>query len=271
MNFFKRIEKKLYGLASPQVDNGGVDSANKKSTLVESPDPMFTLVNSAYSIGNIELRREKIKGKDFFCYKDKQLVLGHEALNIFINSNQKSNNILDIGCGWQQIHSNIMKDNGLKPLTCDLIKQADFNGFYENVDFGNPFDAIWCCHILEHTLNPHDFLLKLKGDIKEGGLLALTVPPLKHDIVSGHINLFNSGLLLYRLILAGFDCSQALVGQYGYNISIVMRVKKIEQLPPDLTYNAGDIERLAQFFPFDAKQGFDGNDLNLNWNDNAAI
>ena len=59
------------------------------------------------------------------------------------------------------------------------------------------------------------------------------------------------------MILAGWDCSEAKVMSYGYNISVV--VEKKEAVLPELRMDYGDIERLAPFFPFDAKHGFDGN------------
>lgn len=232
---------------------------------------LLVLNSLIFTIGSTRLHKIKEDPTETFYLNGRDLVLGHEALRIFVASCRPGENILDVGCGEIQTHSVIMKENALNPKTCDLAESADYTGFYEKISFENEFDAIWCCHVFEHTLNPHDFLLKLKGDIKEGGLLAITVPPLKHAIVGGHVNLFNAGLLLYRLILAGFDCSQALIGRYGYNISVVTRVKKISELPKDIAYDAGDIERLSHYFPFRARQDFDGNDLNICWDVDRII
>ena len=79
----------------------------------------------------------------------------------------------------------------------------------------------------------------------------------------GHLSLWNAGLLLYNLILAGFDCRSAAVKTYDYNVSVIVR-KKAAPLP-ELTYDFGDIEKLSQFFPFEAKHGFDGNIESINW------
>lgn len=191
------------------------------------------------------------------------ILFGYEALEKFLQMCSPADKILDIGCGKKQNHAAIMRENGLNPLTCDFFENCDYRGFYENISFSEgEFDAIWCNHVLEHTLNPHNFLNKIYHDIKEDGILALTVPPLKQNIVGGHVNLFNSGLLLYRMILAGFDCSGAKIWKYGYNISIVMKVKKIKELP-ELKYDAGDIEALSCYFPFQAGQGFDGDRLTI--------
>ena len=91
----------------------------------------------------------------------------------------------------------------------------------------------------------------------------ISVPPLRHNIVGGHVSLWNAGLLLYNLILAGFDCSEASVKQYGYDISVV--VQKKEAILPELNYDHGDIEVLAKFFPMKVKQGFHGQLDEINW------
>ena len=89
------------------------------------------------------------------------------------------------------------------------------------------------------------------------------MPPMKDAIVGGHVSLWNAGMLIYRLVLAGFDCRQAAVKTYGYNISVVVR-KRVAHLP-ELAMDAGDIERLAQFFPMPVAQDFDGRISQLNW------
>ena len=90
-----------------------------------------------------------------------------------------------------------------------------------------------------------------------------SVPPLKHQIVGGHVSLWNAGLLLYRLILAGFDCSNAAVKSYGYNISVVVRRRNIQL--PKLIRDSGDIAQLSAYFPKPVNHGFDGRIDELNW------
>ena len=107
-------------------------------------------------------------------------------------------------------------------------------------------------------------------DLKEGGLLAITVPPRKQNIVGGHVSLWNTGTLLYHLILAGFDCSAASAACYGYNISVI--VQKRTAALPALTSDKGDIELLAHLFPMplQARQGFDGDAYAVSW-DTAGL
>lgn len=222
-----------------------------------------SLKQSYQRIGKLLLPRYGRACKD----ENNNTVLGHQALHFFIEMTNRNMKILDIGCGENKVHTNLMRKNGLRPETCDIFGDCTYNENYENVIFPcETFDAIWCCHCLEHVFNIQDFLLKIKHDIKEGGILAITVPPLKHEITCGHINLFNAGLLLYRLVLAGFDCSDAKVAKYGYNISVILKIKKIKQLPKlKMTWD-GDLELLQPYFPFDTYQNFDGDNIRVDWN-----
>ena len=116
---------------------------------------------------------------------------------------------------------------------------------------------------MEHQLNVNHFLKKIFSCLKDDGILAITVPPLKEEIVGGHVSLWNAGLLLYNLILAGFNCKDASVKSYGYNISVIVKKKKAKL--PNLKFDNGDIRDLAEFFPFNATEGFDGQIQEWNW------
>jgi SAM-dependent methyltransferase len=171
--------------------------------------------------------------------------------------------ILDVGSGRGE-QAIFFEQTGKKVQTISLIPPADFIGSFENFSFAEQFDAIWMSHVLEHTLNPDLFLKKAFEALKYGGILAITVPPLKHNIVGGHINLFNAGILIYRLILAGFDCKNARVGTYGYNISILVKKEPIQE-NLNLIMDCGDIEKIAKYFPCPMAQNFDGRLPNINW------
>ena len=58
--------------------------------------------------------------------------------------------------------------------------EADFHGDYLSVEFGRPFDAIWCSHVFEHQRHPGRFLEKIFRDLsrvtdKGDGSYAFTV------------------------------------------------------------------------------------------------
>jgi 2-polyprenyl-3-methyl-5-hydroxy-6-metoxy-1,4-benzoquinol methylase len=118
------------------------------------------------------------------------------------------------------------------------------------------YDLVWCSHILEHQPDANRFIRHCLSYLSDYGWLAITVPPLKHRIVGGHVSLWNAGLLLYQIVMAGNDCSQAIVMNYDYNITVLVRKRPIE-LPP-LDFDAGDIGRLKPYMPEGCDEGFDG-------------
>lgn len=159
---------------------------------------------------------------------------------------------LDIGCGKVDVHQKIIKHNR---LTTDLFPPADIVGDYLTVDIGHKVPAVWCNHVLEHQLDVHQFLKKVHHDLEEGGVLCVTVPPAHPEFMGGHVSLWTEGLLIYRLVLAGFDCRKARVGVYDRNISVIVHKKTIEdEFWPRLVFDRGDIEVLAPYFPVEVHQ-----------------
>lgn len=164
------------------------------------------------------------------------------------------NTVLDIGSG-DGFHASKFRENGKKVTTISLIEPADYIGDYIQLNLPK-FDCIWASHVLEHQRNVGVFLDKCYKDLKDDGILAITVPPSKSEIVGGHISIWNAGLLLYNIILAGFDCSDAYVKTYGYNISVIVRKKKA--IHDKLIMDFGDIDKISHLFPLNIKHGFNG-------------
>lgn len=189
---------------------------------------------------------------------------GSEALELFCQL-PVIGPVLDIGSGPGH-HAAYMRQMGLEVVTLDSHWPADIPGVWPGdhcldiVQYG----GIWCCHVLEHSRNPGSFLDAIRLALRPGGWLAITVPPAKHNIAGGHLTLWNAGLLLYHLILAGFDCRDAMVKSYGYNISVIVKRVDVTTQPP-LIHDAGDLESLCDLFPFNALQGFDGDIKQHNW------
>ena len=160
--------------------------------------------------------------------------------------------VLDIGSG-DGLHAARFRSLGKQVTTISLCPPADYVGDYLDIELGQ-HDLVWACHVLEHQRNPGLFLEKCFDDCRQW--FCVTVPPLKHEIVGGHVSLWNAGLLIYHLILAGWDCSQARVMQYGYNISLL--VEKKRAVLPSLKMDYGDIDALKEFFPMPVVHGFNG-------------
>lgn len=186
--------------------------------------------------------------------------------------------VLDIGSG-AGVHATLLEKHGKDVTEMDFgtsiyyqeksEKRKAIIGDYLNYSFDVQFDCIWASHVLEHQPNPNIFLKKIHSDLREDGVLALTVPPLKHEIVGGHLSLWNAGLLMYHLIFAGFDCREAHILCYGYNISIILKKRSI--FLPKLDYDSGDIDRLGNYFPSGCKERFDGNIQRLNWPSGTTV
>lgn len=170
--------------------------------------------------------------------------------------------VLDIGSGDGE-HAAAFRAAGFDVTAISLREPADVVMDYVQYQPDALFDGIWASHVLEHQRNLGAFLEKCKRDLRPSGWLAVTVPPMKSEVVGGHVALFNAGILLYHLILAGFDCSQAMVKTYGYNVSVIVR--NVDATLPRLEMDCGDIERLAPFFPMPVAQGFDGSIAAINW------
>lgn len=181
--------------------------------------------------------------------------------------------VLDVGCG-EGLHAEAFLKAGKTVTAIDYGKSeyfsrraaglqaivADFNTYA----FEEPFDCVWCSHVLEHQLNVNVFLKKCFSVLKDGGVLSITVPPAKATVVSGHVTLWNPGLLCYNLILAGFDCSEAVVEAYDYDISVTVRKKGIPgEVLGSITFDVGDLGILRDYFPADIPWNQEKNDISF--------
>lgn len=129
-------------------------------------------------------------------------------------------------------------------------------GDFVIVDIPDQYDCAIASHVLEHQPNVNAFLAKLHSVVKEGGIVAISVPPMKQNIVGGHLTLWNAGLVLYNLVMAGFDCTRPWIRRYGYNLSVVIEKRSVT--PSGLAYDTGDIDRIREFLPEGFSEGFNG-------------
>lgn len=201
-----------------------------------------------------------------------ELMFGGQALQKLV-CDCDFKTVLDVGSG-SGAHSRILADSGKQVTAIDFGTSVYAEEHAQNITFvkGNylthtfdsKFDLVWACHVLEHQPNPNLFLCKLLNDTAEGGILAITVPPAKQKIVGGHVTIWNAGLLLYQLVLAGNNCRSAAILRYVYNITVLVTRESIEKLP-ELTYDNGDIEKLLTYFPPGFTEPFNGDIKELNW------
>lgn len=187
----------------------------------------------------------------------------------------KFQSVLDIGSG-SGVHSkyfvNAGKTVSAVDLGCSIYYERKGTNYEKvnvhHVDFfqfhSQPYDCVWASHVLEHQRNPGAFLEHCFNLTKD--IFAVTVPPLKHNVVGGHLTLWNAGILIYNMILAGFDCSKASVLSWDYNISVIVHKSPVSSDDlSSLHYDSGDIIRLAKYFPVPVHEGFDGQIACANW------
>ena len=133
---------------------------------------------------------------------------------------------IDIGCGTGS-HSAAMVAHGLDVTAVDISPKPDglacafIRSDVFNLDLPDQFDLVWSSHVMEHVDCPLDFLIKLRSLCRPGGTIAVTVPPLKHTIVPGHLTLWNTGLLMVHMLRAGITIKGGWYGQHGYNVSVI--------------------------------------------------
>ena len=111
------------------------------------------------------------------------------------------------------------------------------------------FDAIWCCHTLEHIPNVQAFLVKLHQHLKDDGWLYMAVPPdTQNRLHVGHLTLWTPAHLVYNLICAGWDCREA--KWYSEYCTIGLAVQNRPEI--DLSWRTGmpdEIFGLNQYSP----------------------
>lgn len=150
------------------------------------------------------------------------------------------------------------------PSSIKLLSDVDVT---DMVGFASKtFDAVWCSHVLEHTTNPGLALREMRRVLKDDGILFIILPEYSPFVVGGHVSVgWNIGVLMYALLLAGFNVRDGHFVNHCWNLCAFVRVGSV----PDRTlrHDCGDIEALADLFPsgIRAVQGFDGDILHHNW------
>lgn len=185
---------------------------------------------------------------------------GEAALGRVIEMGPKT--CLDIGSG-KGAQAAAMRAAGIGVTTCDAKHDADYVGQFPecmpkhpNIPDFAAFDCVWSCHCLEHSRNPGAFLDAMTEWAKpQTGIIAVTVPPAKAERVGGHLSLWTPGLLVYNMVRAGLDCSDAWVAGYGYNISVVTRNIRHGFPVSQYLHDRGEIDLLSEFFPWHVQEG----------------
>lgn len=170
--------------------------------------------------------------KIFYLGK-KHLLTSHEAMSKLLKE-YEFDTVLDVGCGMGLHMRQFLKAGkavtGIDFNICfkKLNDQVIYDDFITH-EFSLQYDCVWCSHSLEHQMNVGKYLGKIFKVLKDGGILALTVPAANFDrIIPGHVTVWNVGLLLYNLIENGFNCKTAIAFNDGSDCSVIVRKEAIK-------------------------------------------
>jgi glycosyltransferase involved in cell wall biosynthesis/SAM-dependent methyltransferase len=197
-------------------------------------------------------------------------VPGRDEITQYFLERYSASSLLDIGCGtgpvWDLFVAKGLQVTGIDLLPAELVP-ATVRGArvaYHAIDFlaaslPQRFDAVYSSHTVEHVPDTERFLRAFFANLDPGGAFCLMWPAPKPEIVSGHVHVFNPGLLLYNLVRLGVDCRAVEVVRCGYSLALLGRYRRFTL--PDLTHNEGDLDALAAYFPFRAHQDFNGDQV----------
>ena len=97
---------------------------------------------------------------------------------------KEPSSILDVGSRTgdflMHFNSKIIREGvELSSYFCDIATQRGirmYQDFLENVDFSTNFDIVSSYAIMEHLVNPSEFMKKLNSLLKPGGILVIMIP-----------------------------------------------------------------------------------------------
>lgn len=118
-----------------------------------------------------------------------------------------------------------------KPSVSGLLQKFS----YKQLNLGGAF----VCSHLQKQPNVHDYLVALRGAVAPGSPVALVVPTAHHELVTDHVNLFTAGTLVYALVRAGWDCSEASVTYDRRFINVLLHREDLLEPFPESVDDAG--------------------------------
>lgn len=156
----------------------------------------------------------------------------------------RTGKILDVGCGNGGLLRSFAK---LQPewLLAGTELDERYRKEIENIgndaslytcpfeDIPGTFDLITMLHVLEHIVNPLQFLIRIKNKVKDGGFLVIDVPDYRQNpfdlLIADHSTHFTTNTLKRLLGKAGFDLLISTVEWIPKEISFVVKKNGTEE------------------------------------------
>lgn len=201
---------------------------------------------------------------------------GIEAALRLATDLRRFDSLIDVGSGGDN-HKRFFE------LFCDNVFTNDFDeslagqnfpGDFMQIDFGRKFKVVYASNVLEHSRNVGMFIEKLFDICEDDGYVAIMVPrPHLNRLLSGHITTWSTGTLVYNIVAAGYDCSEAQVCNGVYEKSIIVQKRPIAN-DPDFVYRSGvidDVGKLSKFFPWPVSHKGAGILPSVNWSSSYVL
>lgn len=172
--------------------------------------------------------------------------------NLSVCKSKKNGIWIDMGAGighYLRFMSSASYGLDLNEVKDRRIYSWNFNDAPRKQDLSKA-DVLWCSNFLEHVLQPHEFLIKIKKILKPDGLLIIAVPnttlfnkgPFSGTLQGDHVNFYNNSTLKLTVEFAGYEILFSgtssfpkfgrLLAKIGPTLMIVARPKTKFQYPP---------------------------------------
>lgn len=125
-----------------------------------------------------------------------------------------------------------------------IYRQPDLEASLTEFDFNGQVGAAFICERLQMIGNLREYLTDLRHKVALDAPVCFVVPLAHWEFVTDHVNLFTEGTLLYNLILAGWNCKDAVVKKTPRHVEVTLRRLDL----PELTSTR--IDDIAKFTPY---------------------
>jgi len=153
----------------------------------QNPRPAYTddFIETAYEVYSTKVdvfqKQNELTEQAKIVYREYAFILSEvEALV------GKKGRFLEIGCNTG-FFCKVVVDQGWYPVGVEISKtMAEIAhqtygvetraGDWTKMDFDQPFDAIYCSHVIEHIPNPREWMELFRKNLVPGGIVCLSVP-----------------------------------------------------------------------------------------------
>lgn len=201
---------------------------------------------------------------------------GIEAALRLASDTKNFESLIDVGSGGDN-HQRFFQQYCDDVFTNDFdesLKGQNYPGDFMQINFERKFQVVYASNVVEHSRNVGAFIEKLFSICEDDGFVAIMVPrPHLNKLLSGHITTWSTSTLIYNIVAAGFDCSQAKVCNGVYEKSVIVQKRPIAN-DPDFVYRTSvvdDVGKLSKFFPWPVTHRGAGILPSVNWPESYVL